>query len=119
MTTLQRVNDYRLSGYWYPFRRKTTSGRADDFYPGNRPSDVVALYDFDARLRMATFSAVAQSNWRSEHYLVTSSVALIPVPILTSSCSAPRHEGAYRRWLVGCEFELRQSSEYFVAHHHA
>lgn len=34
--TLRRVNYYRLSGYWYPFRKQTTSGREDDFYAGAR-----------------------------------------------------------------------------------
>lgn len=33
-TTLQRVNYYRLSGYWYPFRKQSKTGREDDFYPG-------------------------------------------------------------------------------------
>ncbi|MDK9653960.1 Abi family protein [Propionibacterium freudenreichii] len=39
--TLARVNYYRLSGYWYPFRVKCEDGRADDFYPGTRFNDVV------------------------------------------------------------------------------
>ena len=52
---LRRVNYYRLSGYWYPFRQQIGGGRVDDFYPGTRLDDVVALYEFDARLRAATF----------------------------------------------------------------
>ena len=56
---LSRVNYYRLSGYWYPFRKKTPQGRDDVFYPGTRFDDVVALYGFDARLRSATFAALA------------------------------------------------------------
>ncbi len=56
---LQRANYYRLSGYWYHFRRLTTSGkRADDFHPGTSLDEVVALYDFDARLRTATFDVL-------------------------------------------------------------
>ncbi|WP_336633687.1 MULTISPECIES: Abi family protein [unclassified Microbacterium] len=38
---LQRINYYRLSGYWYPFRQKTTDGRGDHFYPGVVPRSVV------------------------------------------------------------------------------
>jgi enamine deaminase RidA (YjgF/YER057c/UK114 family) len=30
------ANYYRLSGYWYPFRKPSSSGRQDDFYGGTR-----------------------------------------------------------------------------------
>lgn len=56
--TLRRVNYYRLSGNWYPFRKLERSARQDDFCSGTRFSDVVALYAFDARLRAATFAAL-------------------------------------------------------------
>ena len=55
---LRQVNYYRLSGYWYPFRRMIDGGRADTFYPGTTLADVLALYHFDASLRMATFGAL-------------------------------------------------------------
>lgn len=58
IATLGRVNYYRLSGYWYPFRKLVNSTRGDQFYDGTRFTDVVALYDFDARLRSATFAAL-------------------------------------------------------------
>ncbi|MEV7605794.1 Abi family protein [Paenarthrobacter sp. NPDC089322] len=45
---LQRINYYRLSGYWYTFRRQRPSGRDDSFYPGTSFTDVVSLYGFDA-----------------------------------------------------------------------
>ncbi len=41
---LGRINYYRLSGYWYPFRRREGTDRGDDFYPGTRLEDVIALY---------------------------------------------------------------------------
>lgn len=56
---LRRVNYYRLSGYWYPFRQQDRTGRRDDFYPGTRFEDVVSLYEFDAKLRAAAFSMLA------------------------------------------------------------
>lgn len=43
IATLQRVNYYRLSGYWYPFRQQVGGKRVDDFYPGTSLDDVVAL----------------------------------------------------------------------------
>lgn len=58
---LRRVNYYRLSGYWYPFRmcKPDGDGRSDRFLPGSAFDDVVALYDFDARLRVAVLAALA------------------------------------------------------------
>ena len=58
---LRRVNYYRLSGYWYPFRMRKPGGdgRSDRFLPGSTFDDVVALYDFDARLRVAVLAALA------------------------------------------------------------
>ncbi|PQZ96462.1 hypothetical protein CQ018_01510 [Arthrobacter sp. MYb227] len=58
ISTLPRVNYCRPSGNWYSFQKLSVSGRQDDFYQGTRFNDVVALYDFDARLRAATFAAL-------------------------------------------------------------
>src|SRR5699024_12065754 len=55
-TTLQRVNYYRLSGYWYPFRKQSKTGREDDFYTGTRLCGVIEIYDFDDSLCTARFS---------------------------------------------------------------
>src|SRR5699024_12680246 len=57
-TTLPRVTYYRLSEFLHAFRTQSETWRADDLYPGTRLSDVIALYDFDARLRTATFSVL-------------------------------------------------------------
>lgn len=58
VTTLRRVNYYRLSGYWYPFRKQTPAGRQDDFYAGTSFGDAVALYWLDVRLRAAPVVAM-------------------------------------------------------------
>lgn len=56
---LHRVSYYRLSGYWYPFRKFTEGKREDNFFPGTNLSHVIDLYNFDARLKTATFDALA------------------------------------------------------------
>ena len=49
---LRYVSYYRLSAYWYPARRLGRCGnREDEFNPGTRFSDVVALYEADRKLR--------------------------------------------------------------------
>lgn len=73
MATLRRVNYYRLSGYWYPFRMLSSSGRQDDFYGGTRFSDVVALYDFHHNQkyggRLPVWAATELLDWGSLTYL--------------------------------------------------
>lgn len=117
---LQRVNYYRLSGYWYPFRMQAAERRQDDFYPGSRLRDVVSLYDFDARLRAATFTALAPIELAIRALLGHELGKVDPCAHLDpSKLGATARSGAnYRRWLDRYEAELRQSREDFVKHHH-
>jgi abortive infection bacteriophage resistance protein len=55
---LSMVGYYRLSGYWYPYRQRTAAGRADEFETGTSWTHVVALYDFDRRLRLLLLDAL-------------------------------------------------------------
>jgi len=54
------VGYYRLSGYWYPYRVRQpgSSDRADQFTPGTSLDQVVALYDFDRRLKLLVVDAL-------------------------------------------------------------
>lgn len=54
---LRRIGYYRLSAYWFPFRKRVTndSGKhaiLDDFKPGTDFKTVVDLYAFDKGLRL-------------------------------------------------------------------
>ena len=54
---LERVSYYRLSGYYYSFRRLAGNGqRSDTFVPGTVFEDIVALYEYDRNLRSIAFS---------------------------------------------------------------
>lgn len=117
--TLRRVNYYRLSGYWYPFRKQTPSGREDDFYSGTRFSDVVALYEFDVHLRAATFAALAPVELAIRALLGHELGRIDPCPHLDSSKLGPiaQRGDKYSKWLRRYEDELKQSREDFVDHH--
>ncbi|WP_434590782.1 Abi family protein [Brevibacterium sp. 1718] len=119
LTTMQRVNYYRLSGYWYPFRKKSHRGRDDEFSPGTHLDDVVALYEFDARLRMATFSALTPIELAIRALLGHELGRVDPCAHLDSSLlgATARIRGDYRQWLDKYERELNLSREDFVAHH--
>lgn len=62
---LRRLGYYRLSGYWYPFRRlqevassPTAELRHDDFIEGSRFDDLIRLYVFDKKLRLHALDAL-------------------------------------------------------------
>ena len=56
---LQTINYYRLSGYWYPFRIDKNGERLREFIAGTKLEDVLALYQFDARLRTAVMASLS------------------------------------------------------------
>lgn len=63
---LERLGYYRLSGYWYPFRKldpaQTPNSpiprRLDSFIEGSHFADVVRLYVFDKKLRLLAMDAL-------------------------------------------------------------
>ncbi len=64
---LERIGYYRLSGYWYPFRRleflTQTDGslaykRHDDFIAGSHFKHAAELYVFDKKLRLLALDAL-------------------------------------------------------------
>ncbi|MGB3329610.1 MAG: Abi family protein, partial [Thermomicrobiales bacterium] len=63
-SNLKRLGYYRLSGYWYPFRVRTPEHREgidipkDELNPGCRFADIVAICDFDSRLRSHLLRAI-------------------------------------------------------------
>ncbi|MAK71889.1 MAG: abortive phage resistance protein [Idiomarinaceae bacterium] len=63
---LEKLGYYRLSGYWYPFRKISTHFnqeldipiRYDEFINGSHFRDIVDLYIFDKRLRLHALDAL-------------------------------------------------------------
>lgn len=56
---LSVVGYYRLSGYWYPYRRQLgPAQRADQFVEGTTFATVVRLYDTDRRLKLHVLDAI-------------------------------------------------------------
>lgn len=116
--TLRRINYYRLSGYWYPFRHQVGDQRGDSFYPGTHLDDVVALHDFDARLRAATFSVLAPIELALRAHLGHELGRVDPCAHLDPMMLGPAARGGdgYATWLESYEREIARSREDFVAH---
>lgn len=123
---LARLNYYRLSGYWYPMRRFTPAdGTAlDQFVDGASFELVVALYEFDERLRHAVFIELDRVEMAVRAMLGYELGRIDPLIHLD-----PRRLGARARqpgkggrsghdaWLSKYQLALKASKEDFVAHH--
>ncbi|MFV0511173.1 MAG: Abi family protein [Shewanella algae] len=65
LSYLERIGYYRLSGYWYPFRRFEAAGEGrretkatDQFSQDTHMLDAVELYLFDKKLRLLVLDAL-------------------------------------------------------------
>ena len=59
LSQLRTISYYRLSAYWYPFRKIEQGGTiADDFEEGTHFDEVMTLYEFDRRLRLLVMDAI-------------------------------------------------------------
>lgn len=118
---LKLINYYRLSGYWYPFRVKATQHvRYDSFINGTDFMDVLRLYDFDARLRIATFSALSDIElWLRANlgYRLGQIHQYAHLEPEVLEIQNHKRQQQYSRWVSKYERELSNSKEDFVKHH--
>lgn len=124
---LSKINYYRLSGYWYPFRmlRGDGCGRTDRFFDGSDLRDVVALHDFDARLRAATFTALSHIELTVRARLGHELGRVDPlVHLRPELLGPPAHQARgtspsqkYIHWRQQYDSALARSREDFVEHH--
>jgi abortive infection bacteriophage resistance protein len=133
---LERVGYYRLSAYWYPFRRwelrqDATSGaishiRTDTFLPDTHFRDAVALYLFDKQLRLITVDAlerievalrvdIAYLLGKRNTFAHLDASALHPTFALRPEGA---HGTAHAAWLDRYAKLVGQSKEDFVKHYH-
>lgn len=118
---LRRVSYYRLSGYWYPFRAIADGRRSDQFIQGARLADVVALYDFDERLRTSVFDALAPVELVVRSTLGHALGRLDPCAHLHPELlgALARSGEQYDEWRRRHQREVARSREDFVEHHRA
>lgn len=135
ISCLKRIGYYRLSAYWYPFRKSElvsdSSGAAvrrvlDNFRPGTSFSLVMDLYVFDKKLRMLVLDAIE----RVEIALRTDIALLIgrygplahrdPTKLHGNFSRRPAHRGAsktkHQEWLARLDDKFARSNEDFAKH---
>lgn len=117
--TLASISYYRLSAYWYPFRRRDAQGALlDDVHPGTSFEDVVTLYDFDRQLRLHVLDALE----RVEVALRTAVTHRIGMTYGAFGHENPanfHHQFRHEQWLTRLREETERSSDAFVGHYAA
>ncbi|MFR4188666.1 Abi family protein [Corynebacterium variabile] len=114
---LSSVGYYRLSGYWYPFRELVEGRREDTFVPGTTFTDVVALYEFDRKLRTLVHDGVERIEVMLRTRLNETLGALGPLAYRDSAHFRPAFNHA--AWLVTADSRVNRArrSNDAVKHH--
>lgn len=134
---LERVGYYRLSAYWYPFRKfelvqdsktgKLATKAMDEFYPETQFVDAVRLYLFDKQLRLQVMDALERIEVALRvdiaHLLGERSLfAHLELNELHPSFTRKkRRDGRtyFEQWQSKCQDLQRRSKEDFVKHYRA
>ena len=118
---LQEVGYYRLSGYWYIFKRCNVSDSLDNsderFIKGTTFDEVWSLYTFDRQLRLLTLDAIERIEiyFRSQlAYELAEETG--PFGYLDPANLPRLDDEEYHEFLEHCETQYSRSSEPFVRH---
>jgi abortive infection bacteriophage resistance protein len=113
---------YRLSGYWYPYR--TADGANEYFVHGIAFEEVIALYEFDRKLRFVVFDAIERLEvalrFEIAHAIGETGAFNHRIgDIFTPEFSRPGSDGKSKLdVLLGkMDRESNRSSETFTKHH--
>ncbi|MEY8209920.1 Abi family protein [Corynebacterium sp. MNWGS58] len=125
---LARLNYYRLSGYWYPMRSFTENNgiALDKFVDGTTFELVIALYEFDERLRHTVFIELDRIEMAIRAMLGYELGRIDPLIHLRVHKLGARarqvrtgNRSVHDQWLSKYKAALNASKEDFVSHHKA
>ena len=119
LSHLKSINYYRLSVYWYPFRKREQNGTVSDcFEKGANFDDVIELYEFDRSLRLLVMDAIEQIEVRLRSlfaYRIGHVYGAFGHTEATSFRDQFNHEG----WLEKLETKIirHRNQETFITHY--
>jgi abortive infection bacteriophage resistance protein len=129
LVALQRLNYYRLSGYWYPFRKtnpRGVPGRQDEFVPGTSFELILSLYEFDRHLRLLVMDAVERieiairvdiaHRLGRKHPLAHETPSILDGKFTTVK-SAKTGKTEYEDWSAKLAETIAKAKDEFVKHH--
>jgi len=107
---------YRLSAYWYPFRDVDDAGiRISRFRPDTSLDDVVALYEFDRKLRLLVLDAIERVEV-AVRTRVTDHMAHTYGAFAHTDQANFQPKFNHAKWLWKLHEKTRRSSDKFVRH---
>lgn len=121
---LSRIGYYRLSAYWYPFRRQAGGLVVDEFKPGSSFRTVLDLYSFDKRLRLQLLDVLERIEVFVRTGVALQLGQLDPLAhrneaLLDAKFTRPKPDtgrSLHDDWLANLDKKARQSKEEFAAH---
>lgn len=119
---LHRNGYYRLSAYWYPFRKIGGTVRTDNFLSGSRFEDAVALYKFDKKLKLLLLDAIERVEIAARVEIALVLGRLDPFAYLDTRWFRPEFvaDAKYQDWIDNYHRKLKASERTeFVAHHYS
>lgn len=118
LATLERVGYYTFSGYSHSFRFKNATGaRTDNFRPGTTFENVHSLWDFDNKLRSATFGVLQHIETHLRSRLVYALGAVNPMIHRMPELLQPDNPAEYPDWLEKLDRAIRHSRDDSIVHH--
>jgi abortive infection bacteriophage resistance protein len=117
LNALQSISYFRLSAYWYPFREVNLSGeKMSQFVAGTSFYEVLALYEFDRRLRLVVMDAIERVEVAIRTQ-VTYCLAHEHGPFAHVDPSIFHRGFDHVDLIAKLEKETRNSSDQFIAHY--
>lgn len=124
LSCLQRNGYYRLSAYWYPFRKIEAGFATDTFLDESRFEDVQALYIFDKDLKLILLDAIERVEIavrvQIAHLLgridifAHENAVLLRSDFTTRIVDVLNQRTAYDEWLSRFDDAVKRSKEKFV-----
>lgn len=131
---LKHIGYYRLSGYWYPFRKKLADNmlpdngyqRSEHFIDGAKFQDIIDLYVFDKKLRVLLLDAIERIEvsvrTNIAHLLGSRDpfAHLHPAQLhghFVKHKDLQSNKSAYDKWLSNLNILINRSSDDFVNHY--
>lgn len=114
---LSSISYYRLSAYWYPFRKRNSLREIEDIFVANTSFETCFnLYEFDRKLRLIMLDAIE----RIEVAVRTQITYVLGHLYGAFAHCNPKnfHEKfPYKEWRIDIEKEVQRSNAEFVTHY--
>lgn len=116
---LSHVNYYRLSGYWFAYRREDAAGqRLDEFDEGTSFHDVTRLYEFDRKLRVLVLDALGRLEVALRRSLSDHLGAIDPLAYALPELKSFRQAFDHAKWIGTATERVDRAAKHspFVKH---